>query len=73
MSNVSDPVANRLKLKCKYKRELKCEWQIKILRQMFKDLDGKISKEFRNEAVTKTGLKWSKIYKWVFDQGDKLP
>jgi hypothetical protein len=40
---------------------------------MFKDLDGKISKEFRNEAVTKTGLKWSKIYKWVFDQGDKLP
>jgi len=27
----------------------------------------------RDKAVALTGLKWSKIYKWLFDQGDKLP
>lgn len=40
---------------------------------MFNELEGPITRQVREEAVALTGLKWSKIYKWLFDQGDKLP
>lgn len=39
---------------------------------MFDRLDGPITKEFRQAAVQLTGIKWSKIYKYMFDQGAKL-
>ncbi len=39
---------------------------------MFDNLDGPITKEFRQAAVQLTGIKWSKIYKYMFDQGAKL-
>ena len=40
---------------------------------MFKELEGPINREVRERAVSLTGLKWSKIYKWMFDNSDKLP
>jgi len=43
-------------------------WQLKILNVFFKDINRKITDELRFEACRKTGLKWNKIYKWVFDK-----
>ena len=40
---------------------------------MFKDHQGPITQKLRDRAVELTGLKWSKIYKWMFDKGDRLP
>ena len=55
------------------KRQRKSEWQVLALKKMFRELEGPITRAVREEAVSMTGLKWSKIYKWLFDQGDKLP
>lgn len=33
---------------------------------------GTVTKAVRRRAVERTGLKWSKIYKWIFDQGSRL-
>lgn len=40
---------------------------------MFKNHEGPIPKVLRERAVELTGLKWQKIYKWMFDKGDRLP
>jgi hypothetical protein len=36
-------------------------------------LHGPITKPVRREAERRTGLKWHKIYKWIFDHSSKLP
>ena len=46
----------------------KHKWQTQILNELFKDLNLKITCELRNKAVRLTGIKWNKIYKWVFDK-----
>ena len=46
----------------------KHKWQTEILNELFKDVNLKITCELRNKAVRLTGLKWTKIYKWIFDK-----
>jgi hypothetical protein len=46
---------------------------VTILRRFFKALKGPITQEVRDKACALTGLQWKKIYKWLFDQGSKLP
>jgi hypothetical protein len=45
----------------------KMDWQKQALTELFKNLNGGITSEVREKAVKITGLKWSKIYKWLFD------
>lgn len=51
----------------------KTQSQIENLLDIFINLRGPITKQVRREAVTRTGLKWNKIYKWLFDHSSKLP
>lgn len=48
-----------------YRKKL---WQRKFLLRTFRDLHRPITNELREECIEKTGLKWSKIYKWLFDK-----
>lgn len=42
--------------------------QIKILLEIFKDLDRPVTAALRKECKARTGLQWPKIYKWLFDR-----
>jgi hypothetical protein len=53
-------------------RQHKSTEQIRALIKLFKDLKGPINREVRDRAVEMTGLRWHKIYKWMFDLGGKL-
>lgn len=51
----------------------KTQSQIENLLDIFINLRGPITKQVRQVAVKRTGLKWNKIYKWLFDHSSKLP
>ena len=53
-------------------RQHKSTEQIRGLLKLLRDLKGPINRQVRDRAVELTGLRWTKIYKWMFDLGDKL-
>lgn len=56
-------------------RAFKSKEQIKTIQRLLKThLEMGITtfpKALRDQVMAETGLKWSQVYKWVFDQGQK--
>lgn len=48
-------------------KQMKQDWQRRVLYDIFEGLKGPITQGHRDQAMKETGLPWRKIYKWIYD------